>query len=126
MHGRRARLAQQARRDRERPARLGVVVDEEHAPSGQPGPGGVRQLELQAAGDRSITDSLASLVREWTARRLAEGSDDGLYQELLDIVEPPLLKTCLDECDGQYAAAARRLGLHRTTLRKKADGHGIE
>jgi two-component system nitrogen regulation response regulator GlnG len=101
-------------------ARGGVILPQHLPPASQPS-------DLQTTGGgKSITDSIASIIRQWAERRLAEGSDDDLYQELLDIVEPPLLETCLDQCDGQYAAAARRLGLHRTTLRKKADEHGIE
>jgi two-component system nitrogen regulation response regulator GlnG len=101
-------------------ARGGAILPQHLPPAASPSD------LLPDDGSKSISDSLASLVRQWTERRLAEGAADGVYQELLDIIEPPLLKSCLDECDGQYAAAARRLGLHRTTLRKKADGHGIE
>jgi two-component system nitrogen regulation response regulator GlnG len=50
----------------------------------------------------------------------------GLFDELLAIVEPPLLDAALRKHHGQCAAAARTLGMHRTTLRKKLDQYGIE
>jgi two-component system, NtrC family, nitrogen regulation response regulator GlnG len=40
---------------------------------------------------------------------------------LLKIVEPPLLQTAMDLCSGQCRASAQKLGIHRTTLRKKLD-----
>jgi two-component system nitrogen regulation response regulator GlnG len=43
----------------------------------------------------------------------------------LALVEPPLLRAAMEHYDGQCLAAARRLGLHRTTLRKKLDELGI-
>ena len=41
------------------------------------------------------------------------------------IVESPLLDVALQKHKGQVATAARSLGLHRTTLRKKLEEHGI-
>ena len=35
--------------------------------------------------------------------------------------EPPLLGAVLERHRGQFASAARQLGLHRVTLKKKAD-----
>ena len=40
-------------------------------------------------------------------------------------IEPPLLETALRRHRGQCAAAARTLGIHRTTLRKKLTQHGL-
>ena len=45
---------------------------------------------------------------------------------LLQVVEPPFLRAVMQEYHGQCATAARQLGLHRTTLRKKLDQYGIE
>ena len=42
------------------------------------------------------------------------------------MVEPPLLAAVLERHHGQCAGAARRLGLHRTTLKKKLDQYGVE
>lgn len=71
----------------------------------------------------SDEQSLAALVRRWAETQLlapTEGQD--LHERLLKIVEPPLFGATLDHYRGQYVSAARRLGIHRTTLKKKMDG----
>ncbi|MFG0336147.1 MAG: helix-turn-helix domain-containing protein [Maioricimonas sp. JB049] len=40
-------------------------------------------------------------------------------------MEPTLLRTVLEQCDGNRAAAARRLGMHRSTLRQKLRRYGL-
>jgi DNA-binding protein Fis len=35
------------------------------------------------------------------------------------VIEPPLFEISLERHKGQFATAARSLGIHRTTLRKK-------
>jgi DNA-binding NtrC family response regulator len=70
----------------------------------------------------TVEDSLAALVRRWTESQLLapeEGQD--LYDRFLRIVEPPLFEKVLDLYHGQYVSAARRLGIHRTTLKKKIE-----
>jgi len=57
---------------------------------------------------------------------LAQPGEEGqLYDDLLRAVEPPLLEAVLEKCRGQCAGAARLLGLHRTTLKKKLDQYGV-
>jgi two-component system, NtrC family, nitrogen regulation response regulator GlnG len=69
---------------------------------------------------------LHALLRQWTADRLADPAQQGdLYNQLLALVEPPVMQTVLEHQNGQCAAAARILGLHRTTLRKKIDQYDI-
>jgi two-component system nitrogen regulation response regulator GlnG len=65
---------------------------------------------------------IPSLIRQWAETQL-QGFEDthDLYEQLLKIVEPPLFKTAMEYSGGQCIAAARRLGIHRTTLRKKLD-----
>jgi two-component system, NtrC family, nitrogen regulation response regulator GlnG len=72
-------------------------------------------------------EAIAALVRQWAQAQL-DSSEPGenLHEQLLDLVEPPLLKAAAEHFRGQAATAARRLGLHRTTLRKKWDRYGIE
>ena len=74
----------------------------------------------------SQDEALRALVRQWADRQLRDpaGSED-LYDRLLQCVERPLLEAAMEHCGGQCVAAARRLGLHRTTLRKKLDELGI-
>ena len=71
-------------------------------------------------------EALTTLIRGWAESSLDDpASADDLHQRLLELVEPPLLEVALTYSHGQCAAAARRLGLHRTTLRKKIDQYGI-
>ncbi len=72
-------------------------------------------------------DAFAELVRQWTQSQLyASAAGGDLYEQFLGMVEPPFLHAVMQHCDGQCAAAARRLGMHRTTLRKKLDQLGID
>jgi two-component system nitrogen regulation response regulator GlnG len=41
-------------------------------------------------------------------------------------VEPPLLSAVMDSCGQRFAPAARVLGLHRTTLKKKLTQYEME
>ncbi len=50
----------------------------------------------------------------------------GLYQQILDRVESPLIAMVLNACSGNQIKAAELLGLNRNTLRKKIRAHGIE
>ncbi|MGA2031427.1 MAG: sigma-54 dependent transcriptional regulator [Thermoguttaceae bacterium] len=71
-------------------------------------------------------EAIASLVSRWAQLQLDDAPQaEDLYQRLLALVEPPLLRAAMEHYDGQCLAAARRLGLHRTTLRKKLDELGI-
>jgi two-component system nitrogen regulation response regulator GlnG len=67
---------------------------------------------------------LASMIRDWAQRELETSSEiSDLHDRLLQIVEPPLLQTVLQRNGGQFLAAARQLGLHRVTLRRKVDSY---
>ena len=78
-----------------------------------------------AAGAAS-EQSLAALLRQWAETQLRSPDDAAdLYDRLLKLVEPPVLRAVVEHFHGQCAAAARRLGLHRTTLRKKLDELGL-
>jgi len=71
-------------------------------------------------------DALGRLVRHWTETRLLAPDEPAeLYEGLLQVVEPPFLKAVMQHFRGQCATAAKRVGLHRTTLRKKLDQFGI-
>lgn len=69
---------------------------------------------------------LVSATRAWVEQRLADDPPcESLQAELMQIVEPPLLEASLSKHRGQYLPAARLLGMHRTTLRKKLEQYGL-
>ena len=96
--------------------------------------GGMIAARAPAAADRLAArtphrrpgERSAALVRPVgrVATARSAGAED-LYDRLLKLVEPPLLQAAMEHYGGQCLAAARRLGLHRTTLRKKLDELGI-
>ena len=93
-------------------ARGGTILPEHFPPPAQPD-------EPATTGPES---ELAALVRRWAELQLAQSPQaDDLYNRLLKLVEPPLLQAALQQHGGQCATAARQLGLHRTTLRRKLD-----
>ncbi|HJR70681.1 MAG TPA: sigma-54 dependent transcriptional regulator [Gammaproteobacteria bacterium] len=75
-----------------------------------------------AAGD---TDArFGAAVREALTARLATagGADDSAYQTLLGLAEQQLVAEALRLTNGNQVAAARLLGINRTTLRSKMRG----
>jgi DNA-binding NtrC family response regulator len=68
----------------------------------------------------SDDETIAATVRRWAECQFESSADaEDLYVRLLGLVEPPLLEVALRKHHGQRVSAARSLGLHRTTLRKK-------
>lgn len=97
----------------------GSQIEPEHLPPSAPSAGQSSSALPFAA--------LSQLIQQWAEIHLNEARDrEDLYERFLELVEPPLLKTTVAHELGQYAAAARKLGLHRQTLRKKLDQYGIE
>ena len=75
----------------------------------------------------SPEEQLARLIRQWGQLQIDAPEPAGdLHERFLQIVERPLLELILEHCQGQCAVAARQLGMHRTTLRKKLDELGID
>jgi two-component system, NtrC family, nitrogen regulation response regulator GlnG len=97
-------------------ARGGTILPEHLPPPMGPPPSRHRPPE----------EAIAALVRRWAEAQLAADAESAdLYDQLLALVEPPLLAAAMEHGKEQCAAAARLLGLHRTTLRKKLDRWGI-
>ena len=101
-------------------ARAGVVLPD-HLPTAQ------ASLEMRTD---SREDFDSKLLSEVTARRAAELLDDpeangAVYSRFLHEVEAPLLEGAMQRYGNECAPAARALGLHRTTLKKKLDEHEI-
>ena len=98
-------------------ARSGTITPD-HLPDPMP---------ASLVSDAVAEDALDRLIRQWTEARLEEADTSGdLYDRLLQLVEPPFLRTVMQQHHGQCATAARVLGMHRTTLRKKLDQLGID
>ena len=73
----------------------------------------------------SPSASLQELIGRWTDAMLKEETAKGeLYDRFLRVVEPPLLQTVLQRFGGRYLAAAKVLGMHRVTLRRKLQQYG--
>ena len=83
---------------------------------------------MAVAGDtHSVEEQLAQLIARWSQQQLAQGRHEGaLHQELLALIEKPLFAAVLEHHHGQFAKAARTLGIHRTTLRKKMERYGLK
>jgi two-component system nitrogen regulation response regulator GlnG len=72
-------------------------------------------------------DDLAGAVRRWADANVADPALSGkVYERLLEVIEPPLFDVALGRHRNQCAAAARTLGIHRTTLRKKITQHRLD
>jgi two-component system nitrogen regulation response regulator GlnG len=107
-------------------ARLGTIGPDHLPPSLL----STHSVEAVAASSSAIADRLQHLVAEWAQSAVAPDSRGhstaGLYEALLSIVEPPLLRTALEHSRQNRAAAASLLGLHRETLRNKLRAHDLE
>lgn len=101
-------------------ARGGVIMPEHLSPP-------VQASAVPQVVDVDARSAIALLVSEWAEAELNdENNTDSLHERMLALVEPPLLEEVLRGSGGQYSLAARKLGLHRTTLRKKLDQYGIK
>jgi two-component system nitrogen regulation response regulator GlnG len=80
--------------------------------------------------DRSDSDveaAVTTAIRKWAEEHVDDAELFGrVYARLVRIMEPPLVEVALRRHKGQVATAARALGLHRTTLRKKLGEHGLD
>ena len=103
----------------------GGRIECDHFPEPSAIPAHPRQVP-RTEDESSLVEALTEIVARWTETQLRnEAADGNLYEELLQLIEPPLLKATSQRYHGQYVATARRLGLHRVTLRKKLDQYGI-
>lgn len=93
----------------------GGLIDAEHLPPAVAiGPADV---QVDSADSHS---TLITLLERWTREQLTGGVPSGeLYERYVSALEVPFLKFVLEQHQGNFASAARTLGLHRTTLRKK-------
>lgn len=71
--------------------------------------------------EADTAQAIRSLVKQWTEENWDLDSDVALYEKLLSVIESGILPAAFELAEGQYSSAARRLGIHRTTLKKKLD-----
>jgi DNA-binding NtrC family response regulator len=90
-------------------------------------------LPAPAANPNLSTPSQAleiqGLLADWAERAFrdqADPADATLYEQFLELAEPPILRALLEKCGRNRAAAAQVLGIHRATLRQKLRKYGIE
>ncbi len=91
-----------------------IVVEHLPAPStlGENGVAPQQRLEQQ--------------ISKWVADHVDHEHPDGLHEQFLALVEPPLIRAVLEHHANNRAATAQTLGIHRTTLRQKMRRYGIE
>lgn len=94
-------------------------------------------MESQIATEQksdTTAENLERATRSWLMTQCAqEHREDGspemasgfLYDQFLAIAERALIESMLEECGGNRAAVASRLGIHRTTLRQKMKRYGL-
>ncbi len=100
------------------------IIQPEHLPQPQ-------LFSSPSPSSRGIEGSacLATLISEWTKQRAADQAGTTAatwHDDLLSIIEPPLIREALNAAGGLRAKAADLLGWHRGTLREKSRKYGIE
>jgi two-component system nitrogen regulation response regulator GlnG len=90
-------------------------IQPEHLPQPMPNP------RSQPAG--SLEEQIRSLLQDWSLRQLStatgEEREADLYAAFLRLTEPAVLQAALENANGNRVAAAKALGIHRSTLREK-------
>jgi two-component system nitrogen regulation response regulator GlnG len=101
-------------------ARSGIVTPL-HLPPPLP------QLQGEAVGQEDTENARLGREAEQLASRLLgdPALNGAIYDEFLQNVEPTLLAAAMHRSGNQCAVAARALGIHRTTLKRKLDQYGL-
>ena len=73
------------------------------------------------AGDKTLDSSVSAHFHSL----LGSSSSSEIWSDTMGVVEKTLLSEALERCDGVRLRAADLLGIHRNTLRKKADDFGL-
>ena len=100
-------------------ARTGVILPE-HLPP--PQPCFVRTDGPEQPGPPSLAEACSSRSEELLQDPDAAGA---VYERMLHEVEAPLLSSAMKLYGNECAPAARALGLHRTTLKRKLIQHNL-
>ncbi|RCS51914.1 sigma-54-dependent Fis family transcriptional regulator [Bremerella cremea] len=73
----------------------------------------------------SPEENLVRSIGAWTKQQTASGATENLWSRFQALAEKEMLQELLAQCDGQYLAIARVLGIHRTTVKKKCEQYGL-
>ncbi len=89
----------------------------------------LHDLDLNdASGNEMNTDGLMSTLASQAVRIVSDperfGGSGHLYQHLMDVAGLAMIEAALKVTDGNQVAAARLLGINRSTLRKKLSDAG--
>lgn len=99
-------------------ARAGIILPE-HLPAPLP----TLTVDSSAENPHETLNELAKLR---AADLLRDPQAEGfVYEKFLEEVEPALLESAMNQFSQECAPAARALGLHRTTLKRKLDQYGL-
>lgn len=100
-------------------ARAGLILPD-HLPKALP--------DMKNMSEKyNSAESLSELAKRRATDLLADPQAEGLvYERFLEEVEPALLASAMERYSQECAPAARALGLHRTTLKRKLDQYKIE
>lgn len=99
----------------------GVLTADHVENTGDPAGANGPPFNAREMSSSELEFALKELVQQWTQHHWSRDTTAPLYEQLLNLIEPAILPTAFKLSDQQYSAAARRLGIHRTTLKKKLD-----
>jgi len=77
--------------------------------------------ETRSAQAADVAGELQRLAKIWVHQHWEDATHESLYEAFLELMDQPLMLTAYELSNRQYSAAARRLGIHRTTLKKKLE-----
>lgn len=96
---------------------------------------GIETTEEEESASEGARQELADATRRWLKVKLKKDPTDAryvaanevgfLHDQCLEVVEHALIRAMLEYYQGNRAAVAARLGLHRTTLRQKMKRYGL-
>ncbi|MCC6511175.1 MAG: sigma-54-dependent Fis family transcriptional regulator [Pirellulaceae bacterium] len=91
-----------------------------------PGPATL-PLDVTGLSEAQLADKLAELVHAWLAVAFRNpDAATNLYEKLLAIIEPPVLRLLLEKHHGNKSALATQLGWHRATVRRRLQQYKLD
>lgn len=97
------------------------LIEKEHLPA----PVTKDWFDRSSNEDQSIDESLIRSIAAWTKQEASSRTTENLWARFQALAEKEMLQELLEQCDGQYLAISRILGIHRTTVKKKCEQYGL-